>query len=547
MRSKDVSSWPLASAPVLELRSTQRLGRPQVFMKNTRPAEASKKSLKRPSSDSDSEPGPSGLNKRSPPKWLKSNSVRVEEYSVTKTEGLTSPSSDSDPEPGPSGLNKDRPPTRLKSKSPKEEDNTFNETQDWRSCLEFSQRWSPELWRPQRLDTDSVTDPELSTWGRVSNTTRKFARILSRKRKSTDACKNESRPPKLRSSRSSGEETEIQVFTRWESCPELIEMDREGPLSPKSWEPQRPVQEAPKRKPDNTSEDGTNPPTESHSPREENETRTSPDKVISKKYKVHEYVGGGAFGRVYAGIRIADKFPKGPNGRRRIPIEVHMIQHLGAGPNSVDSDVTPRLLNWYNMGGTVVIVLERPRHCMDLHKYLERKESHTLDEEEARVLFRQLVHAGAELEAKGVFHRDIKPDNILIESGLKGPRARFIDFGCAIHCTPERKFTVQPGAIAYSCPEWFRRIPYTVGPTTVWQLGLILYIMLFNKKPVVKKKTLGSWSKVPIPNSVSQECRDALGGCLEKDPGDRFSLEELKKHPCPVTTISVNMSLKRAC
>ncbi|KAJ0070525.1 hypothetical protein NL108_013980, partial [Boleophthalmus pectinirostris] len=59
--------------------------------------------------------------------------------------------------------------------------------------------------------------------------------------------------------------------------------------------------------------------------------------------------------------------------------------------------------------------------------------------------FPQLVEAAIEMEAKGVFHRDIKPDNILIETGADVPRGRFIDFGCGTTFTPGQMFDEPQG------------------------------------------------------------------------------------------------------
>ena len=43
---------------------------------------------------------------------------------------------------------------------------------------------------------------------------------------------------------------------------------------------------------------------------------------------------------------------------------------------------------------------------------------------------KQLVDAAIDMQAKDVFHRDIKSENILIEFSSDGLRVRLIDFGC---------------------------------------------------------------------------------------------------------------------
>ncbi|KAJ0059625.1 hypothetical protein NL108_006336, partial [Boleophthalmus pectinirostris] len=59
--------------------------------------------------------------------------------------------------------------------------------------------------------------------------------------------------------------------------------------------------------------------------------------------------------------------------------------------------------------------------------------------------FRQLVDAATCMLALGVFHRDIKSENILTEMGQPTPRACFIDFGCATVCSPSDIFQTPQG------------------------------------------------------------------------------------------------------
>lgn len=47
-----------------------------------------------------------------------------------------------------------------------------------------------------------------------------------------------------------------------------------------------------------------------------------------------------------------------------------------------------------------------------------------------QALMTQLVNAAIEMYNKGVFHRDLKLENTLVEIGPAGPRLRIIDFGC---------------------------------------------------------------------------------------------------------------------
>ena len=58
---------------------------------------------------------------------------------------------------------------------------------------------------------------------------------------------------------------------------------------------------------------------------------------------------------------------------RNIPQEVHMLCKAGAGPGSSRSKITPRLLDWYDTGSKIHLVLERPEPCCDLAHYTTRR------------------------------------------------------------------------------------------------------------------------------------------------------------------------------
>lgn len=61
---------------------------------------------------------------------------------------------------------------------------------------------------------------------------------------------------------------------------------------------------------------------------------------------------------------------------------------------------------------------------------------------------KQLVDAIIEVHSRGVFHRDIKLDNILIETGSDVPRVRLIDFGCSTYLS-EGSYSTQQGRLSF--------------------------------------------------------------------------------------------------
>ncbi|XP_034451506.1 serine/threonine-protein kinase pim-2-like [Hippoglossus hippoglossus] len=163
------------------------------------------------------------------------------------------------------------------------------------------------------------------------------------------------------------------------------------------------------------------------------------------KYLELEKLGQGGFGSVYAGHRRSDDLPVAIkhipnsdvprqkvmlNGRtRRIPNEV-LLMHKAAGePVTLGKSAAVSILDWYDLDQEVLLVMERPVPSMDLLRFINNNFG-PLAEDVAKIIMKQLVDAAIDMQAKGIFHRDIKAENILIESSSDGLRVHFIDFGC---------------------------------------------------------------------------------------------------------------------
>jgi serine/threonine protein kinase len=84
-------------------------------------------------------------------------------------------------------------------------------------------------------------------------------------------------------------------------------------------------------------------------------------------------------------------------------------------------------------------------------------------------LFAHLLEALAFLHARGISHRDVKPDNVLV-SGLHPPRAALTDFGCASDVGVMEHERV--GTVAYLAPEQAPGRTHTRA-VDLWAAGLV--------------------------------------------------------------------------
>ncbi|XP_067451475.1 serine/threonine-protein kinase pim-1-like [Thunnus thynnus] len=252
------------------------------------------------------------------------------------------------------------------------------------------------------------------------------------------------------------------------------------------------------------------------------------------KYEEGNQLGEGGCGSVFAGYRKADNLPVAikhvqndkvyckevdKNGKQ-LSVEVAVMLKLGMTESAVS------LLDWYDLDKELILVLERPVPSVDLFDYNEA--NGCLKEEEAKIILKQLLDATIELQDKNIFHRDIKTENILIETGADVPRVRLIDFGLSCFFKRRSLCRVFYGTSCFAPPEWYSRHAYSAGPTTVWQLGIVLHEILHRKSFRTREF---QDNKPKISNKLSKECQDFLQKCLNKVPERRPTLDQLQHHP----------------
>ncbi|HRG97469.1 MAG TPA: serine/threonine-protein kinase [Polyangiaceae bacterium] len=144
------------------------------------------------------------------------------------------------------------------------------------------------------------------------------------------------------------------------------------------------------------------------------------------------------------------------------------------------------------------------------------------------------LHAAHELvdergEPLGLVHRDVSPQNILVND--RG-RAMLIDFGIAKareRLTPETADGVMKGKIPYMAPE------HAMGSAVdrrsdIWSLGAVAYLMLSGKEPhsgpndaarLIRK--LAGEPLAPLPLTVPAPLRAVVERALSAEPSERYA------------------------
>lgn len=134
-----------------------------------------------------------------------------------------------------------------------------------------------------------------------------------------------------------------------------------------------------------------------------------------------------------------------------------------------------------------------------------------------------------------VLHRDIKPDNVLID---RSGNPRLADFGIALVSGPSMSATAGAhsfrGTVLFSAPELLDGDPPSTA-TDIWGIGATLYMLCAGRAPFVVTSEGDAESLVgvirrtlledpaPLPTTVPTPMSAAIIQCLAKDPSERPS------------------------
>lgn len=139
----------------------------------------------------------------------------------------------------------------------------------------------------------------------------------------------------------------------------------------------------------------------------------------------------------------------------------------------------------------------------------------------------QLTEGLGHAHSKGITHRDMKPDNVILtDDGV----VKVMDFGLALVAGATR-LTMEGGTcgtVPYMAPEQLRGETKLTPATDVYAVGCILYEMLSGKMPFEgADSTMSRLMMVPPPlRQLRPDAPDALvkiiETCMENDAPKRF-------------------------
>ena len=153
-----------------------------------------------------------------------------------------------------------------------------------------------------------------------------------------------------------------------------------------------------------------------------------------------------------------------------------------------------------------------------------------LQEDVAKIIFKQIIEALNYIHISGFCHRDLKPSNILIS---KFPTIKLSDFGLTEKFNDLNIQNNLVGTINYLPPEsFYNNFNYIYAD--IWSTGLILYFILMGEIPWISKKIeeIQKEKEKPLKkfNGISLLCKDLLVQLLNPNYLKRPSTLRILEH-----------------
>jgi len=200
-------------------------------------------------------------------------------------------------------------------------------------------------------------------------------------------------------------------------------------------------------------------------------------------YEVTERIGGGVYSRVYEALDMRDgkkvvlKCLR-PVKSHRIRRELAILQTLCGGPNII------KLLDVFIHPEAMVPTFAMEH--IDAGDFYELV--HGWNHEDTRYYMYQMLKALDYAHSNGIMHRDIKPDNIVIDH--KERKLRIIDWGLGEFYHPYKEYNLHVASRYWKGPELTIDLEDYDYSLDMWSIGCVFAEMIFKRRgPLFKGKS----------------------------------------------------------
>ncbi|KAF2900538.1 hypothetical protein ILUMI_05649 [Ignelater luminosus] len=249
-------------------------------------------------------------------------------------------------------------------------------------------------------------------------------------------------------------------------------------------------------------------------------------------YDIERTIGKGNFAvvklarhritRTEVAIKIIDKTQLDAGNLQKVYREVDIMKRLDH----------PHIIKLYQVMETknMIYLVSEYASQGEIFDYIARYGRMT--EETARKTFWQILSAVEYCHNRNIVHRDLKAENLLLDSNNN---IKIADFGFSNYYTAGGQLSTWCGSPPYAAPEVFEGKKYTGPEIDIWSLGVVLYVLVCGALPfdgcslqALRDRVLSG--RFRIPYFMSSDCESLIRKMLVLDPTKRYGVAQIKRH-----------------
>ena len=129
----------------------------------------------------------------------------------------------------------------------------------------------------------------------------------------------------------------------------------------------------------------------------------------------------------------------------------------------------------------------------------------------------------------GIVHRDVKPENLLLDEKMN---LKMVDFGLSNTYQENEKLVTACGSPCYAAPELIKGLEYVGQKADLWSCGVVLFTMLCGHLPFEDSNTQNLYQKIlnaryKFTCYLSKEIKALISNILVPDPAVRYGLKQI--------------------
>ncbi|TKY65699.1 CBL-interacting serine/threonine-protein kinase 11 [Spatholobus suberectus] len=253
--------------------------------------------------------------------------------------------------------------------------------------------------------------------------------------------------------------------------------------------------------------------------------------VLFGKYELRRLLGVGAFAKVYHATRV--------DTRQSVAVKAvskHKVLNGGFAAN-VEREISimrrlrhPNIIDLFEVLATKTKIYFVMEFAAGGELFHEVAGKGRLSEDAARHYFRQLISAVKHCHDRGVFHRDLKLDNLLID---ENGNLKVSDFGLSAvtgQIRPDGLLHTVCGTPTHVAPEILARRGYDGAKVDLWSCGVVLFALTAGYLPFNDYNITVLYRKIyrgqfRFPKWMSHDLRLLLSRLLDTNPETRITVD----------------------